>query len=151
MEVQLSKAVDRAIRTHGEETYPYECCGFLLGKADESIRKVDGIYRQENQIDSSRETRYLIRPEAYKNAEKQAKETGQELVGIYHSHPDHPSRPSQYDLDHAWPWYAYLILSVQSGKADSLEAWHMREDRSAFDEVILHVADDEHLTINKGE
>lgn len=141
MRVLLSQAVHRAIEKHGEQTYPFECCGFLLGNADGEGREVSEIFQQENQKESGQETRYLIRPEAYKAAESYAKEKGLELVGIYHSHPDHPSRPSQYDLEHAWPWYAYLILAVHSGKAGSLDAWEMRDDRSAFDESELIITE----------
>lgn len=137
MSVQLTDKVYQAILQHGEKDYPYECCGFLIGESDEDIKKIDEIRQQENERDESRETRYLIHPEEFMAAERYARKQGKEMLGIYHSHPDHPSRPSNYDREHAWPWYAYLILSVQDGEAATLQAWQLTDDRSKFDEIEL--------------
>jgi proteasome lid subunit RPN8/RPN11 len=79
-----------------------------------------------------------VRPSDYRLAEKQAGELGGELLGFYHSHPDHPARPSQFDLDHAWPNFAYVIVSVASGSARDMTVWYLKEDRSIFEEGELH-------------
>jgi len=81
----------------------------------------------------------MVRPDDYKTAEKRASALGAELLGFYHSHPDHPARPSQYDLDHAWPFFSYIIVSVRDGVSEDMTSWRLREDRSAFDPEELHV------------
>jgi len=83
--------------------------------------------------------RFLIRPADYRSAEERANATGQELLGFYHSHPDHPARPSQYDLDHAWPVFMYVILSVMSGEPGDLTSWRLAADRSAFEPELLNL------------
>ena len=75
----------------------------------------------------------MVRPQDYRAAEKRASDVGAELLGFYHSHPDHPARPSQYDLDHAWPFFSYVIVSVREGVSEDMTSWRLREDRSAFD------------------
>jgi proteasome lid subunit RPN8/RPN11 len=75
----------------------------------------------------------MVRPDDYRVAEKKAKELGGDLLGFYHSHPDHPARPSQYDLDHAWPFFSYIIVSVREGKPELMTSWRLKDDRSAFD------------------
>jgi proteasome lid subunit RPN8/RPN11 len=75
-----------------------------------------------------------VRPDDYRVAEKRAREAGLDLLGFYHSHPDHPARPSQFDLDHAWPSFSYVIVSVMAGEDKLLTSWRLQEDRSAFDE-----------------
>ena len=99
MKSSLGAGVARAIRAHGEETYPHECCGALVGKDGE----VTAAVPLANTTEEGPRRRFLVRPSDYREAEKRAGELGAELLGFYHSHPDHPARPSQYDLDHAWP------------------------------------------------
>ena len=86
--------------------------------------------------------RFLVRPSDYRLAEQQASALGGELLGFYHSHPDHPARPSQYDLDHAWPTFAYVIVSVASGSARDITVWWLKDDRSTFEEGTLHHGDE---------
>jgi len=124
---------------HGEETYPHECCGFLLGRADGDSHTVMEARRQSNARTDSRENRFLITPEDFRDAERYARATGQALVGIYHSHPDSPARPSEYDRDHAWPWFSYIIVSVDHGRAVDTKAWQLKDDRSAYDAVAVVV------------
>src|SRR5215468_10211209 len=95
----ITAAVDRAIRTHGQETYPHECCGALLGR-DQGVTDLVAL---PNTTEEGPRRRFLVRPSDYQLAERRSSELGGELLGFYHSHPDHPARPSQYDLDHAWP------------------------------------------------
>jgi proteasome lid subunit RPN8/RPN11 len=106
--VNITPAVDAAIRRHGIETYPHECCGALVGRDD----RVTGVVPLPNTTEEGPRRRFLVRPSDYREAERRASELGGELLGFYHSHPDHPARPSQYDLDHAWPTFAYIIVSV---------------------------------------
>jgi proteasome lid subunit RPN8/RPN11 len=82
--------------------------------------------------------RFLVRPSDYRLAEQRAGELGGELLGFYHSHPDHPARPSQYDLDHAWPTFAYVIVAVANGAAADMTVWYLRDDRTIFEKGELH-------------
>ena len=132
--VILDEGVAEAIRHHGEETYPHECCGALVG-AD---GRVTAAVALPNTTEEGPRRRFLVRPSDYRQAEAQAGALGGELLGFYHSHPDHPARPSQYDLDHAWPNFAYVIVAVASGSARDMTVWYLKEDRSSFDEGVIH-------------
>jgi len=121
-----------AIQQHGEATYPHECCGFLLGNVDENRRIVKQTYGAQNQRSDSPHNRYQISPQEYMRAERLAAETGLEIIGFYHSHPDHPARPSQFDLKNAWPGLVYVIVGVNDGKADKMTTWVLADDRSRF-------------------
>lgn len=131
--LSIGEADLAVIREHGETTYPHECCGFLLGTVEGTGRRVDDLLAAENVHEENRQRRFLITPKAYMLAERQARTQGRDIVGFYHSHPDHPARPSQYDLDHAWPNLSYIIVSVQEGKAADLASWSLADDRKAFD------------------
>ena len=137
MRVLVPGDIMERMRTHGEETYPHECCGFMLGSAEEGLQRISEIRSQENERTDSRENRFVISPEEFRAAEKHARKAGLLLVGIYHSHPDSPARPSEYDRDHAWPWFSYVIVSVKGGKAAEANAWQLRDDRSGFDALVL--------------
>lgn len=139
MTVVLAREVLQEIRRHGEETYPHECCGFLMGRQENGGRRIVEIRRQSNEHQDPHETRFLITPVEFRNAERYARQSGQEMLGIYHSHPDHPAHPSDYDRDHAWPWYSYLIVHVGKGRAGDLNAWQLKEDRTGFDPVGLEI------------
>jgi proteasome lid subunit RPN8/RPN11 len=123
-----------AINRHGAQTYPHECCGALIGRTG----MVTEAFALPNTTDEGPRRRFLVRPDDYREAERRASQSGAELLGFYHSHPDHPARPSQYDLDHAWPFFSYVIVSVQAGIATDLTSWRLRDDRSAFDEEALY-------------
>ena len=133
MSIRLTSDVDAAIRAHGRETFPHECCGAMLGR--------DGVvseaFKLPNTTEEGPRRRFLVRPQDYREAEKRATDAGGELLGFYHSHPDHPARPSQYDLDHAWPFFSYIIVSVRAGAPEDMTSWRLREDRSAFDQEDL--------------
>ena len=136
----ISAAVDQAIRAHGCETFPHECCGALVGSGD----RVTAVVALPNTTEEGPRRRFLVRPSDYREAERRAAELGGELLGFYHSHPDHPARPSQYDLDHAWPTFAYVIVSVMAGRSTDLTLWFLKEDRSSFDEGQLIYAENSH-------
>ena len=133
MALVLNPDVREAIRAHGVETYPNECCGALIGRDGH----VSHTYALPNTTEEGPRRRFLVRPQDYRDAERRATEAGGQLLGFYHSHPDHPARPSQYDLDHAWPFFSYVIVSVRGGTAEVMTSWRLREDRSAFDEEEL--------------
>src|SRR3954452_14520228 len=130
---ELDGGVARVIRRHGEETFPHECCGALIGTG----ARVTAAVPLPNTTEEGPRRRFLVRPQDYREAEKRATELGAELLGFYHSHPDHPARTSQFDLDHAWPFFSYIIVSVREGVPQDLASWRLREDRSAFDEEAV--------------
>jgi proteasome lid subunit RPN8/RPN11 len=130
----LQAGVAAAIRLHGEQTFPHECCGALVG----GNGRVTSAVALPNTTEEGPRRRFLVRPSDYQLAERRASELEGELLGFYHSHPDHPARPSQFDLDHAWPNFAYVIVSVMSGSATDMTVWFLKEDRSSFDEGELH-------------
>jgi proteasome lid subunit RPN8/RPN11 len=130
MALTLPDDVIAAIRDHGRETYPNECCGALIGSNGEVVES----FALANTTDEGPRRRFLVRPSDYRAAEARADQTGRELLGFYHSHPDHPARPSQYDLDHAWPVFSYVIVSVREGEPREVRSWRLRDDRSQFDE-----------------
>ena len=129
----LESGVADAIRAHGVETYPNECCGALYGRDG----VVASVWALPNTTEEGPRRRFLVRPQDYRDAEKRATELGAELLGFYHSHPDHPAKPSQYDLDHAWPFFSYIIVSVQAAVPGDMTSWRLRDDRSTFDEEEL--------------
>ena len=131
--IAVSTAVDDAIRRHGEETYPHECCGALVGSSGHSTATV----ALPNTTEEGPRRRFLVRPDDYRIAEQRGREAGLDLLGFYHSHPDHPAKPSQYDLDHAWPFFSYVIVSVMAGEDKRLTSWRLKDDRSAFDEETV--------------
>ena len=137
MAIRLTASVDAAIRAHGRETFPHECCGAMLG-ADGIVREA---YALPNTTEEGPRRRFLVRPDDYRVAEQRARAAGLELLGFYHSHPDHPAKPSQYDLDHAWPSFSYVIVSVMAGEDQSLTSWQLQADRSAFDEENVEITE----------
>jgi proteasome lid subunit RPN8/RPN11 len=139
-ELTISAPVDDAIRAHGRETYPHECCGALIGKGG----LVADVLALPNTTEEGPRRRFLVRPSDYREAERRASELGAELLGFYHSHPDHPARPSQYDLDHAWPTFAYIIVAVAAGAAGDMTVWFLKDDRSSFEEGSLHHGENSH-------
>ena len=130
----LGEGIALAIRRHGEETFPHECCGALVGDAD----CVTAVVPLPNTTEEGPRRRFLVRSSDYRMAEQRATELGGGLLWFYHSHPDHPARPSQFDLDHAWPTFAYVIVSVLAGSARDMTVWFLKDDRSSFDEGDLH-------------
>ena len=139
MKIVVPADILARMREHGEKTYPHECCGFMLGSAEDGLQKILEVRGQENERTESRENRFVISPGQFRAAEKYARSAGLQLVGIYHSHPDSPARPSEYDRDHAWPWFSYLIVSVKGGRADDAYAWQLRDDRSGFEPLALEI------------
>jgi proteasome lid subunit RPN8/RPN11 len=143
--LKMSAEIAGKIREHGAQGYPNECCGALLGRdADVSsattmggavalpVREIVALFPLVNRRDDSPRNRFSVTAEDVRDSEKAAREKGLEVVGWYHSHPDHPARPSQYDREHAWPWYSYIIVSVANGKPQEMTSWRLSDDRSEY-------------------
>jgi proteasome lid subunit RPN8/RPN11 len=125
------------IRAHGAKTYPHECCGALLGREElvagrQIVREILGLFPLVNRREDTPQNRFSVTAEDVRAAEAAAREQQLEVVGWYHSHPDHPARPSQYDRDHAWPWYSYIIVSVANGEPEDMTSWRLNDDREEF-------------------
>jgi len=129
-----------AIIAHGKKDYPNECCGLLVGRTDKDGRKVveETLPIENASPDEARHDRSLITPKDLMRGEKYARSKQLEVVGNYHSHPDWPAEPSQFDLDHAWPTWSYIIASIREGKGSDLLSWELEPDRSRFnaEEII---------------
>jgi len=146
-QLKISSELADQIRAHGVETYPHECCGALLGRdtevADRSVyREIHALHPLVNRRDDSPRNRFSVTSQDVLDAEKAARNQNLEVVGWYHSHPDHPARPSQYYRDHAWPWYSYIIVSVANRVPEDLTSWRLTDDRSDFEgeEICLQQA-----------
>ena len=129
--LSISKELAERIRAHGAKTYPHECCGALLGR-DNEPREILGLFPLINRRDDSPRNRFSVTAQDVLDAEKSARQQGLDVVGWYHSHPDHPARPSEYDRDHAWPWYSYIIVSVAQGQPQDMTSWRLNDDRQQF-------------------
>jgi proteasome lid subunit RPN8/RPN11 len=134
--MRISRALLDRIHRHLESGYPNEACGVMLGRDG----VVTEIVSADNQRTDSARNRYLIDPLVYLKIEREADKRGLQVVGIYHSHPDVAARPSQFDLDHAWPDFSYLIVSVVKGKAVESNSWRLRDDRSRFDQDLVEIS-----------
>ena len=141
MTLNLTDDLLARIHAHGEESYPEEGAGFLLGAVpDNSKRTVTEIFPLINsREDEARHNRYLITPEDYLKAELTADKLGLSLIGVFHSHPDHPNQPSEYDRQWAQPFFSYIITSVNQGKAVESRSWRLTEDRSKFEEEKISI------------
>lgn len=136
MTLAISKELLDQIHAHGEVSYPEEGAGFLIG--DDG--KVENILRLPNaREDEARHNRFLITPEDYLKAELTADGLGLSLIGVFHSHPDHPNRPSEYDREWAQPFFSYIITTVNQGKATESRSWRLLEDRSKFEEEEIKI------------
>ena len=138
--ISISEQLLTEIREHGVRDYPYECCGLLLGRYEADTKVVNETYPISNaREESAKRNRFLIEPVELMRGEKYARSKELEVVGFYHSHPDSPARPSQYDLEHAWPTYSYIIVSTSEGDSGDLFSWEQELDRSRFnqEEIIL--------------
>jgi proteasome lid subunit RPN8/RPN11 len=152
--LSISERLAEKIRAHGAETYPHECCGALLGRDSKGVlesdqgrgtltasREIRQIFPLVNRRDDSPRNRFSVTAEDVRASEKAAGEQGLEVVGWYHSHPDHPARPSEYDRDHAWPWYSYIIVSVQNGAPQEMTSWRLNDDRAEFSSEGIEIRD----------
>ncbi len=138
--LKIKKSLIEEIAKQGERGYPYEICGFLLGKIDyqNNVREAVEVYQVENQNKERANDRFEISPKDYIKVENYADKKGLSIIGIYHTHPDHPYRPSQTDLMFAQPDMSYIIMSVNKGKADGWKSWELENDKFVEEEVHIY-------------
>ena len=139
MRVEWTTKQREQVARHGESGYPDEICGFLLGTQVDGVKTVREIVPVENNWEETEERRrrFMIAPGDFVREERRAREAGWEILGFYHSHPDHPARPSETDREAAWPGYSYLIQSVREGRAAEIHSWRLQDDREGYDEEPL--------------
>jgi len=138
--IRISAEQLEEIRAHGVRDYPYECCGLLIGRFEADAKAVRETYPISNaREETAKRNRFLIAPEELMRGERYARGKDLEVVGFYHSHPDSPAVPSQYDLEHAWPTYSYIIVSTSGDEAKDLFSWEQEPDRSRFNQEKLKI------------
>lgn len=137
MTLRVSASLVEAIRRQGEEAYPAECCGLLAGRAGEVKEVLQLVPVSNRRTDDPR--RYLIAPDDLRLVERDLRGSGLEVLGCYHSHPDHPAAPSAFDVAQAWPWYSYIIVQVDGARAGDLTSWVLADDRSAMSPESIDV------------
>ena len=140
MKLEISAELLKQIHAHGEEAYPGEGAGFLLGSTDGDFRVVANILKLPNaHEESAQHNRYLLTPQDVLRSEQEAAKLGLDVIGVFHSHPDHPNQPSEFDREWAMPWFSYIITSVRNGQAAGSRSWRLTDDRSAFREETIEV------------
>jgi proteasome lid subunit RPN8/RPN11 len=132
--IRVTPAIAGAIHAHAAAAYPDECCGALIGSQANGHIDIVEARALKNVTDEGPRRRFRVSADDYRESEGAAVKAGADLIGFYHSHPDHPAVPSQYDLDHAWPNLSYVIVSAGPGGTGDLRSWRLRPDRSAFEE-----------------
>jgi proteasome lid subunit RPN8/RPN11 len=140
MALQISNELLQRIHAHGEAAYPEEGAGLMLGSVQAEDKTVQRLLEFTNAREqSARHNRYLLTAEDVLHGEMEAARLGLDVIGVFHSHPDHPNRPSEFDREWAMPFLSYVITSVQSGKAVESRSWLLSEDRSSFTEETIIV------------
>jgi proteasome lid subunit RPN8/RPN11 len=135
--LKISQELIRQIEAHGAETFPHECCGALLGQDDDNGREILALLPLANRRDDSPRNRVEVTPGDVLLAEKTAREKKIDLLGWYHSHPNAPARPSEFDREHAWPYYSYIIVSIRDGAPADMTSWRLKDDRAAYDSEAI--------------
>lgn len=144
--IHLPVSVLEAMAAHARESYPEECCGLLIALPDpedaSAPRSILAVESASNEFPGERKRRFLVSPEELRTAERRLDRTGRAVVGFYHSHPDHPGRPSRFDQENAWPWYTYVVLGVDSTAVRESRAFELDPDLQEFREVPVTVLPD---------
>jgi len=136
----------KEINSHGESAYPEEGAGILLGVSSEGEKRVEKLIKFENaREESARHNRYLLTPQDYQRAEQAAERLELDVVGVFHSHPDHLTQPSEFDREWAIPWFSYIITSVRNGRAITSRSWLLSDDRMNFNEEPISVEENKEL------
>jgi len=135
--LNISNELIEEINAHVEEAYPEESAGFLIGD-DGEVKEIVALSNARE--DEARHNRFLITPEEYLKAELKADSLGLSLIGVFHSHPDCPNVPSEYDREWAQPFFSYIITRVDEGRAVSHRSWRLVEDRSKYDEEEIKIS-----------
>lgn len=141
MSLKLTNSIYQQITAHLQAAYPNEGAGILIGSGDENGKLVQAIKPFGNNFEAGEQYhRYLITAKDMLDGEMEAEKLGLDVVGIFHSHPDHPAIASEYDREYALPWYSYLIVSVQKGAAADKKSWLLSDDRTKFNEESVEIA-----------
>ncbi len=144
MSIKIDASVRDRVHAHLEAAYPEEGAGFLLGEAADANRHITEFLPAGNaREDSARRNRYLITAQDMLKAELEAEKLGLDILGVFHSHPDCPNIPSEFDREWALPWYSYTISRVDQGKAVSLRSWRLSEDRKTFTEENVEIVSEQ--------
>ena len=141
MTLRIPEELLSKIHAHGEQAYPEEGAGFMLGSDGPDREVLDLLPLSNAREYAARRNRYLFNPEDYLKAEVEAEKLGLSLIGVFHSHPDHPNQPSEFDREWAQPYFSYVITSVRAGKALESRSWRLVEDRSEFQEEPITLKD----------
>ena len=139
MTLVLERRQVNAIRQHGEADYPAEACRLIGGTVEDGRKVAVLLVPLVNQRTDAARNRYLIDPESFRRAQEKLDRDGLEVIGVYHSHPDHAAAPSTFDREHAWPWLSYVIVGVARGRAGEMTSWTLSDDRAAFDEESITI------------
>ena len=140
MTLVITPELMRKLRVHAETSYPDEGAGLLLGTVDDDTLIVESILELHNAREpGARHNRYLITAQDMLRAEDEAAQLGMDVLGVFHSHPDHPAQPSNFDRQWAMPWFSYLITSVTSGTTAEMRSWRLAENRGAFSEERIEI------------
>jgi len=137
--IRMPAGVIDALLGYAGTGYPEEVCGVLVGQEDDGVRHIARLAPVRNERNDERRRRYLIDANALRRIEADVAAEGLDVIGFYHSHPDHPAIPSAFDREHAWPWYSYVIVPVARGRAGPPRAWRLQDDRGAFIEETISV------------
>lgn len=136
----ISSELLRTLETHGATAYPAEGAGLLLGTTTAADKQVTAILPIENKWDAEEQYhRFLLTPQDMLRGEQEAAQRGLDVIGIFHSHPDHPAEPSGFDRDWALPYYSYIITTISKGTPTRSRSWLLKEDRSGYDEEKIEV------------
>jgi proteasome lid subunit RPN8/RPN11 len=148
--IRLNRVQIEAIGWHGATTYPEECCGIIIGylgssgkigvelvPTENAWRTDTASFQMDSQLEASKKRRYAISPQNLLQAQKQARFQGLDIIGIYHSHPDYPATPSQFDLNCAWSNYSYIIASICQGTLSDIQSWCLDNKGEFQSEEIL--------------
>lgn len=135
MKLEISPHTLQEMQGHAESDYPNECCGFFYGLGGE-IRKVHIARATDNAKEGDQRRRFMIDPQDYQEAEQYAVDNDLDLLGVYHSHPDHPAEPSEHDRKVAMPWFSYIIISVSKGNAGPIRSWRLNNNREFVEEQV---------------
>ncbi|MFN2152873.1 MAG: M67 family metallopeptidase [Anaerolineales bacterium] len=140
MRLEITADLLKQIHQHGEKAYPSEGAGFLLGESGENMRVVTAILKLSNaREESAQHNRYLLTPQDMLRSEQEAARLGLDVIGVFHSHPDHPNQPSEFDREWAMPWFSYIITSVNQGTAAGSRSWRLSDDRAQFVEENIQI------------
>ena len=138
MRLVIDEHIEKNLRQHAEQDYPFECCGFFYGN-DKDDRVILKSLPVNNSKEENKQRRFEVSPLDYMKAEQYALDNHLTLQGVYHSHPDHPAIPSEHDLKQAVPFFSYIIISVKKGASDEIRSWKLKNDKKEFEEEIIEL------------